>query len=151
MPGSWTAHWSLAFITVAVVSMVGCDWAETKTPSAKDTTVVAQATFDGREGETASGGYQMVRLDEQDLRLVFRKDFSVSDGPDLYVVLSPKSPDEASGENVLDGEAKVVDNLAATSGSQEYDLPDDIDISKFNVVAVHCVKYDHLFAVAKLD
>ena len=82
--------------------------------------------------ETAPGTYT--------LRLT---NFSVRNGPDLYVYLSPDA--EAYDEGALE-----LGKLKATDGAFGYDLPPGTDPSDFASAIVWCKQFSHLFAVAPL-
>lgn len=113
-------------------------------------TILAEGSFDGKEGIKTSGAYRIGRVGD-DLRLVLGDNFQTESGPDLFVVLSPQSSDEATGENVLDGAAVTVDSLRSLKGQQTYDLRDDLDLSPFGSVAIQCIQYAHLYGTAALD
>ena len=82
--------------------------------------------------ETAPGVYTL-RLD----------DFSVRNGPDLYVYLSPEPDDYAKG-------ALEVGKLKATDGAFGYELPAGTDPADFASAIIWCKQFSHLFAVAPL-
>jgi hypothetical protein len=82
--------------------------------------------------ETAPGAYYL-RLD----------DFSVRNGPDLYVYLSPDADDYAKG-------ALELGKLKATDGAFGYDLPAGTDPADFASAIIWCKQFSHLFAVARL-
>jgi hypothetical protein len=82
--------------------------------------------------ETAPGRY----------RLRF-EDFSVRNGPDLYVYLSPDADDYADG-------ALELGVLKATDGAFGYELPAGTDPGEFASAIVWCKQFSHLFAVAPL-
>ena len=82
--------------------------------------------------ETAAGSYT--------LRLA---DFSVRNGPDLYVYLSPAADD-------YDDEALELGKLKATDGSFGYELPPGTDPADFASAIIWCKQFSHLFAVAPL-
>jgi hypothetical protein len=82
--------------------------------------------------ETAPGRFTL-RLD----------DFSVRNGPDLYVYLSPKADDYARG-------ALELGKLKATDGAFGYDLPAGVDPAGFGSAIVWCKQFSHQFAVAPL-
>ncbi len=82
--------------------------------------------------ETAPGVFAL-RLDE----------FSVRNGPDLYVYLSPEPDDYAKG-------ALEVGKLKATDGAFGYELPAGTDPTDFASAIVWCKQFSHLFAVAPL-
>lgn len=72
------------------------------------------------------------------LRLV---DFSVRNGPDLFVYLSPDADGYAD-------DALELGRLKATDGSFGYDLPDGVDPARFRSALIWCKQFSHLFAVA---
>ena len=72
------------------------------------------------------------------------QDFSVLNGPDLFVYLSP----DAAG--YTDG-ALELGRLKATDGSFNYDLPAGTDPSDFASAIIWCKQFSHLFAVAALS
>ena len=82
--------------------------------------------------ETAPGQY-VLRFEE----------FSVRNGPDLYVYLS--SDPEGYGDDPLELGA-----LKATDGAFNYDVPPGADISRFKGALVWCKQFAVLFATAPL-
>ena len=83
--------------------------------------------------ETAPGTYRL-RLTE----------FSVRNGPDLYVYLSPDANDYDDG-------ALELGKLKATDGAFGYDLPPGTDPADFASAIIWCKQFSHLFAVAPLE
>ena len=119
----------------------------TPTPTAEPTAfqpaVVATGSFHGSDDfhfgrgtativETAPGRY----------RLRFA-DFSVRNGPDLFVYLSPSADGYADGSLELG-------RLKATDGAFGYDLPAGTDPADFASAVVWCKQFSHLFATAPL-
>jgi len=70
-------------------------------------------------------------------------DFSVRNGPDLFVLLSPS----ADGYHQ---DALELGRLKATDGSFGYDLPPGTDPSTFRSTLIWCKQFSHLFALAPL-
>lgn len=70
-------------------------------------------------------------------------DFSVRNGPDLYVYLSP-DPDGYADD------ALELGLLKATDGSFGYDLPEGVDPARFRSAIIWCKQFSHLFATAAL-
>jgi hypothetical protein len=68
-------------------------------------------------------------------------DFSVRNGPDLYVYLSTEPDDYAR-------DALELGKLKATDGSFGYDVPDGTDVERFRSAIIWCKQFSHLFAVA---
>jgi hypothetical protein len=83
--------------------------------------------------ETAPGAYTL-RFEE----------FSVRNGPDLFVYLSP-SPD-GYGEGSLE-----LGQLKATDGAFNYEVPPGTDVSQFRSAVVWCKAFSVLFATAPLS
>jgi Electron transfer DM13 len=73
------------------------------------------------------------------------ENFSVRNGPDLYVYLS-KDP---SGENIE--EAFNLGSLKATDGAFNYEVPANIDVSGVKSAVVWCKQFSVLFAHAELE
>ena len=72
------------------------------------------------------------------------EDFSVRNGPDLYVYLSP-DPDG------YDEQAVELGVLKATDGNYNMDVPAGTDVSELHSVVVWCKQFAVLFAVAPLS
>lgn len=90
----------------------------------------------------ASGTAQIIEVEPG--RFILRvEEFSIRNGPDLFVYLSP------SPEGYEDGALKL-GALRATDGSFNYDIPPGTDPSAFRSVVVWCDRFAVLFATATL-
>ena len=69
------------------------------------------------------------------------EDFSVRNGPDLYVYLSTDADDYAD-------DALELGTLKATDGSFGYDVPEGTDVDRFRSAIIWCKQFSQLFAVA---
>ncbi len=112
-------------------------------PSPATATTIAAGSFRGADDfhfgrgtasiiETSPGGYT--------LRF---EDFSVRNGPDLYVYLSPLAEGYTEG-------ALELGTLKATDGAFAYELPDGTDPDDFESALIWCKQFAVLFAVAPL-
>lgn len=72
------------------------------------------------------------------------EDFSVRNGPDLYVYLSPDPNGYAPN-------AVNLGRLKADKGSFNYEIPDGTDISQVKSVVIWCRQFAVLFATATLS
>lgn len=92
--------------------------------------------------------YQL-RDGKRDLRLT---DFTTSNGPDVHVVLA-QSTDRNLTKDLVKGDLDSVELglLKANQGDQNYDLPDSVDLGKFNAVVIYCQRFHAVFGVAKLE
>jgi len=70
------------------------------------------------------------------------ENFISTNGPDLFVYLST---DENASEFINLGELK------ANKGNQNYEIPDDTDLSKYNKVLIWCKSFSVLFGSAELS
>ncbi len=105
--------------------------------------VVATGTFLGAdEFHFGSGNAVVIETAPGAYTLRF-EDFSVRNGPELYVYLSPTE--------TYDEQALEVGRLKATDGSFNYELPAGTDPSQFQSVIVWCRPFGVLFASALLS
>jgi hypothetical protein len=105
---------------------------------------VATASWEGTDDfHFASGSASIVEVQpgRYQLRL---EDFSIRNGPDLYVYLSP-SADGWTEDSVELG------LLKATDGAFGYDIPAGVDIEAFRSAIVWCKAFSHLFATAPFE
>ncbi len=72
------------------------------------------------------------------------EDFSVRNGPDLFVYLSPDADGYAKG-------ALELGKLKATDGAFGYDLPAGADPADFASAVIWCKQFSHLFATAPFE
>ncbi len=105
--------------------------------------VLLEGEFIGAdEFHFGSGQALLKENDLGELTLRF-DDFSVLNGPDLFVYLSP-DPDGWTPDAVLLG------SLKATDGSFSYDVPDDVDPATLGSAVIWCRAFSVLFAHAEL-
>jgi Electron transfer DM13 len=113
----------------------------TSTPTTFAPTTVASGEFEGTdEFHFGRGTASIIEVEAGSFHLRL-DDFSVRNGPDLYVYLSTAPDDYAD-------DALEVGVLKATDGSFGYDLPRGLDPDKFASAIIWCKQFSHLFAVA---
>jgi len=76
------------------------------------------------------------------------ENFEVTNGPDLRVYLVPNSNPESSGD--ITGYVEL-GALKGNIGDQNYDIPDDVDISEYGSVVIYCDPFRVIFSVATLS
>ena len=85
-----------------------------------------------------------------DGRRVLRfEDFRSANGPDLHVYLSsaaPKSAFAGLGEDALH-----LGSLKGNVGNQNYDIPDDADLSRYQSAVIYCAPFRVVFSSAELS
>lgn len=104
-------------------------------------TVVASGTFVGAdEFHFGMGTASLIEV-EPGRHILRFEDFSVRNGPDLFVYLSPDPDGYAEG-------ALELGALRASDGSFNYDVPAGVDVSGFRSAVVWCRAFSVLFATA---
>jgi len=132
-------------MNAAAVAMM--DKPVTDNMMADEWTAGAQGDFVGadnfHEGSGSATIYQ--QGNQQVLRF---EDFSVTNGPDLHVILT-KHPSPAGrsdvGEDYID-----LGSLKGNMGNQNYEIPDDVDLSDYQSVVIYCLPFHVVFATATL-
>lgn len=90
-----------------------------------------------------SGGARLIEAADGSLTLTL-EDFSVQNGPDLFVYVSP-DPDGWTEEAINLGDLK------ATDGTFSYQIPAGVDASDIASAVVWCKAFGVLFATAELE
>ena len=109
--------------------------------------VLVSGSFQSLE-HTTSGEALVLELPDGD-RYLRLEDLETSNGPDLRVYLSevPASDDwRAYGERYVD-----LGELKANLGSQNYEIPPDVDLSKYRSAVIWCRRFAVGFGVSPLD
>jgi hypothetical protein len=87
----------------------------------------------------------------EDGRRVLRfTDFETSNGPALHVYLVAAS-DAKDSQTVRDADTVDLGDLKGNIGDQNYDVPADVDVSKYRAVTIWCKRFSVNFATAPLD
>jgi hypothetical protein len=107
--------------------------------------VAVESEFRGAD-ELHFGHGRVMIIESAPGRYVLRfEEFSVQNGPDLFVYLTPA----ADGKSV-EGSINL-GGLKATDGSFNYEIPAGTDIARYRTAIVWCRRFSELFAVAKLE
>lgn len=111
-------------------------------------TVLAAGTFrDADDFHLGTGEATIYRLEDGSSVLRF-EDFEVTNGPDLHVYLVPA---DNSGEDVDITGYVDLGELKGNIGDQNYEIPDDVDITGYGSVVIWCEPFAVLFSVATLE
>ena len=122
--------------------------APTAAPTAEPTTFVPRVLTTGEfmgadDFHFGEGTASVIETGRGAFTLRF-EEFSVRNGPDLYVYLSPDPDGYADG-------AVELGTLKATDGAFGYELPDGLDPSGFASAVIWCKQFAVQFAVAPLE
>ena len=110
--------------------------------------LIASGQFVGADSFHQGSG--SVALYQQGDQFVVRfEDFSVTNGPDLHVILSkhPSPSTQAEvGEDYVD-----LGQLKGNLGNQNYTVPAGIDASEFQSVVIYCMPFHVVFSIGTLN
>jgi hypothetical protein len=106
---------------------------------------VAHGSFHG----LAHGGSGSAAIFEFDGRRLLRlENLKVENGPDLFVYLSTTPADAAEGS--FPGSFVNLGRLKGNIGSQNYDVPPGVELSRYQSVVIYCKRFSTPFAAAPL-
>jgi hypothetical protein len=80
-------------------------------------------------------------------RVLRFEDFEVTNGPDLHVLLVPH--ENPGGQEDLDGYIDL-GSLKGNVGDQNYQIPNDTDISGYGSIVIYCLPFHVIFSIATL-
>ncbi|MGH3738118.1 MAG: DM13 domain-containing protein [Micromonosporaceae bacterium] len=117
---------------------------------ARGPVLVAQGEFVTHEHDT-SGTVKLIRNPDGKHQLAIEK-LDTSNGPDLRVWLTDQ--EVKSGQDGWfvfdDGEYVELGALKGNKGSQVYEIPADVDVSKYRSVTIWCKRFSVSFGAAEL-
>ncbi len=108
---------------------------------------VARGEFGGRTHP--SEGTVQVLTDGSEQRFLRFTEFATDNGPDVDVYLSTAAPD--AEEQALDDDVVSLGDLKGNIGDQNYEIPPDVDLERYNTVVLWCVRFSVAFGTAPLD
>ena len=116
----------------------------------KEAAVIADGTFVSHEHGTSGSASVIVLGDGR--RILRLADLDTSNGPDLRVWLSDADViDGPDGWFVFDdGDYADLGALKGNKGSQNYAIPDDVDLDDLTSVSVWCARFKVSFGAAEL-
>ncbi len=125
----------------------------TTVPRAEGPVQLKSGTFRGADSFHRGSGSATI-YDLPDGRLLRLENFSVTNGPQLHVYLSaakdPQSSRGVRGEGIGVGYIDL-GQLKGNRGNQNYEIPENVNISQFNSVVIYCVPFNVLFSTSPLS
>ncbi|MCB9371760.1 MAG: DM13 domain-containing protein [Microthrixaceae bacterium] len=116
------------------------------TTAAPAISVVAEGSFVGRSHPAA--GTASVLSDGTDQRFLRFEEFATDNGPDLNVYLSTAPAD--ADEGAFDDDFVDLGDLQGNIGDQNYEVPADVDLDRYQTVVIWCVRFGVAFGAATL-
>ena len=109
--------------------------------------VAAQGEF--MDADSFHQGSGTATIFQQGTTSVLRfENFESTNGPDLHVLLVENINGTSSSEL---GEYVDLGSLKGNIGNQNYEIPDDVDLSKYSGVMIYCMPFHVVFATAMLS
>ena len=113
----------------------------------KGSKVVAKGDF--HNADKAGKGTATVYEVADGKRVLRLSNFQTDNGPDLHVRLIA-ADDAKDTDSIKKAEFVELAKLKGNKGNQNYDLPKDVDLSKYKVVSIWCNRFSVNFAAAPL-
>ena len=123
--------------------------AEEEAGGAEAVATLAQGRFIGLEHETTGSAVVLETADGS--RFLRFEDFETSNGPDLLVYLSAKTPAGSDDWHGYDRDFVNLGVLKGNVGNQNYQLPADVDLDRYGTAVVWCRRFEVGFAAATLS
>jgi hypothetical protein len=96
----------------------------------------------------STSGTLLLLQDDAGRRFVRLEDLDTSNGPDLFVYLSANPFD--GDEGAFDHDYLNLGRLQGNIGSQNYELPADVDLARYASVVIWCDRFNSAFGAAPL-
>ncbi|MCZ6765267.1 MAG: DM13 domain-containing protein [Alphaproteobacteria bacterium] len=116
---------------------------------AATSTELVTGTFADADSRHQGSGNAVIVEQATGERIVRFTEFAVTNGPDLEVWLVAH-PDPKSKSDVLDAEWLSLGQLKGNIGDQNYPIPADAEIAKYQSVVIWCEQFGVLFSAAPL-
>ena len=132
------------------MAKINMDAVEPMPEKMAEATVLAAGKFrDGDSFHKGSGDVSLYRLANGDAVLRF-EGLSVTNGPDLHILVSTHSDPMTKGE-LRDAGYSTLGPLKGNRGDQNYELPSDVDPDSIGSVIIYCMPFHVIFSVAPLS
>lgn len=116
-------------------------------PAAPQIQTIFSGTFIDRSHPAV--GRADVLTDGSTQRFLRFEDFATDNGPDLNVYLSNAAPDGDAA--LFDDDFIDLGDLKGNIGSQNYEIPADVDLERYRTVVIWCVRFGVAFGAAELS
>ena len=112
--------------------------------------VLASGTFSDADAAHRGRGTATIFRGTDGRRTLRLTDFEVTNGPDLEVWLVT-ADNITESSDVTNAEWLALGQLKGNIGDQNYDIPAEADLSKYNSVVIWCEQFGVLFSPAALN
>ena len=119
------------------------------TPSAMPVAQLAGSFEDADAFHRGSGTATIYDLGADGGSVLRLEDFRVTNGPDLRVLLA-NIPNPSDRSRLNAGGYEELAQLKGNAGSQNYDIPDSVNLDEIRSVVIYCRPFQVVFSVATL-
>lgn len=113
-----------------------------------DLTALSSGNFEDADDVHQGSGTATIYQLEDGSRVLRFEDFEVTNGPDLRVLLAAADSPSTSEEL---GDYIELEGLKGNIGDQNYQIPDDVDLSQYSSVVIYCKPFHVVFSFASLS
>jgi hypothetical protein len=114
------------------------------------TKTLETGTFHGKVHKTS--GRATIYQEANGKLLLRLTDFKTSNGPDVHVILiAAKDADDDANFLKSSTERVELGTLKGNEGDQNYEIPSDTDLSRFQTVSIYCERFNANFGAAPLE
>jgi len=142
------ATMGLAMLQAATSPDVIVPEAEQAMPNMSDPVIVARGIFTEIDLIHKGSGTATIYQLADNSRILRLEDFSVTNGPDLRVILTvrsaPRKPEEVGTDYIELGQLK------GNIGNQNYAVPAEVDLNVYKGVVIYCLPFQVVFSTASL-
>jgi len=130
--------------TIAISGIASCLLIGGASQSWAQSSVVTEASSSFvKKRYKIKGSWNITQENGQNV-LQFNDDFKTKGGPDLKLFISSKPVADLNGDNVVASSRKI-SILKSKKGAQSYIIPDDIKLSDYKSIIIHCEAYSVLW------
>jgi hypothetical protein len=138
-----------ATMAVAAATTAPVPTEEQAMPEMADLVILSSGTFTQIDVIHRADGTATIYQLPDGARMLRFDDFGSTNGPELHVILSA-DPDPrtnaALGVDYVD-----LGRLKGNTGNQNYDIPAEVDVSRYASVVIYCVTFQVVFSTATLN
>ena len=137
-------------LTLATMAFAASVYAQDAMKQEGKAKTLATGTFHGKVHSTSG---RATIYQEADGKLVLRlTNFKTSNGPDVHVILvATKDADDDANFLKSSTERVELGSLKGNQGDQNYEIPSNTDLSKFQTVSIYCERFNANFGAAPLE
>ncbi|MGF1675793.1 MAG: DM13 domain-containing protein [Rivularia sp. (in: cyanobacteria)] len=146
----------VAVLGIVALLSVGCTNIESQSETQPQVQTVAetpatssvQASGTFQDAEHPTKGTASIITENGKKYIQFDDKFKSDSGPDLFVILH--KDDKLPITGIKEADYVTIAPLKSTSGTQKYEIPENVDLANFKSVAVWCRQFNATFGYAVL-